>query len=111
MKYFAFTLNLKDDPAAISAYKDYHRNVWPVIEQTQRRLGVKKIRIFLHGRRLFLYIEAEDAYDLEKASAEYMKVPKAIKWEKLMQENFQEQLPEAKSGEWWLPMESIYELD
>jgi L-rhamnose mutarotase len=111
MKYFAFTLNLKDDPAAIAAYKKYHRNVWPEIEQTQRRLGVKKIRIFLHGRRLFLYIEAGDNYDLAKASAEYMKVSKAVEWERLMRENFQEQLPEAKAGEWWLPMEPIYELE
>ena len=111
MKHFAFTLNLKNDSKAIAAYKEYHRNVWPEIERTQRRLGVKKIRIFLHGRRLFLYMETADDYDPQRASIEYLREPKAVEWERLMQTNFQEQLPEAKPGEWWLPMEPIYELD
>lgn len=111
MKYFALTLNLKDDLKAIAAYKEYHRNVWPEIERTQRRLGVKKIRIFLHGRRLFLYMETADDYDPQRASVEYLKEPKAVEWERLMQANFQEQLPEAKAGEWWVPMDAIYALD
>ena len=111
VKYFAFTLNLKNDPKAIAGYKEYHRNVWPEIERTQRRFGVKKIRIYLHGRRLFMYYETTDDYDPQTAFAESMKEPKGAEWERLMQENFQEPLPEAKPGEWWLPMEPIYALD
>jgi L-rhamnose mutarotase len=111
MKYFGYTLNLRDDAQAIAAYKEYHRNVWPEIEAMQRRLGVTKIRIFLHGRRLFLYLETSDDYDPVKAGPEYMKDPRIVEWERTMQDKFQEPLPEAKPGEWWLPMEAIYELD
>jgi L-rhamnose mutarotase len=111
MKYFAFTLNLRNDPKAIAAYKEYHRNVWPEIEDLTRRIGVKKARIFLHGRRLVMYLETTDEYDPQTAFAEIMKDPKGAEWDGLMKDNFQEPLPEAKPGEWWLPMESVYAMD
>lgn len=111
MKYFAFTLNLRDDPKVIAAYKEYHLNVWPEIERTQRRLGIKKARIFLHGWRLFMYYETTDDYDPQTAFAESVREPKGQEWDRLMRENFQEPLPEAKPGEWWLPMELVYALD
>jgi L-rhamnose mutarotase len=110
MKYFSFTLNLKDDADAIAAYKEYHRHVWPEIEEMQHRLGVTKVRIFLHGRRLFLYMETSDDYDPQKAGVEYMNDSKCAEWELLMRAKFQEPLPEAEAGEWWLPMEPLYAL-
>jgi L-rhamnose mutarotase len=111
LKHFAFTLNLKNDPQAIGQYKEYHRHVWPEIERMQYRLGVRKIRIFLHGRRLFLYLETEDHYDPAAAAVEYFKDPKIVEWEHLMRANFQEQFAGAKPGEWWTAMEQIYVLD
>lgn len=111
MKYFAYTLHLKDDPELIAQYKNYHRCVWPEVERMQRKLGVRKIRIFLSGRVLFLYIEAEDHYDPAAAAIEYGKDPKVAEWEHLMQTKFQEQLPDAESEEWWVSMEPIYTLD
>jgi L-rhamnose mutarotase len=111
VKYFAFTLNLKDDPKAIAAYKEYHRKVWPEIDRIQRRVGITKTRIFLHGRRLFMYYETTDEYDPQTAFAESIKDPKGAEWDSMMKEKFQEPLPEAKPGEWWLPMEKVYALD
>ena len=111
MRHFAYTLNLRNDPKAISEYKEYHRQVWPEVERMQYRLGVTKIRIFLHKRRLFLYLETEDRYDPVTAAAEYLKDPKIIEWENLMRANFQEQFADAKPGEWWTAMEEIYVLD
>ena len=29
MSQYVFTVNLKDDPAAIDAYRRHHRDVWP----------------------------------------------------------------------------------
>jgi L-rhamnose mutarotase len=111
MKHFAFTVNIRDDPKAIAGYKEYHRHVWPEIERLQRRLGVKKIKIFLRGRCLFMYMETADDYDPPKAFGEYMQEPKAVEWESLMQEMFEGQLPEALAGTCWLPMEPVYSLD
>lgn len=111
MKYFAYTLNLRDDAAAIATYKELHQKVWPEVENMQRTLGVTKIRIFLHGRRLFLYIEVEDRYDPEAASRTYASDPAVERWEEMMQTRFQERLPDAAPGQWWVPMEPIYVLD
>jgi L-rhamnose mutarotase len=111
VKCFAFTRELRNNPKAIAAYQQYHRNVWPEIEHTQRRLGVKTIKIFLRGQRLFLSIETTDEYDPERAFAEYMRGPKVVEWERLMEGVFEKQLPEAQGGEWWLPMETVYTLE
>lgn len=111
VKYFAFTLNLRDDPKAIAGYKEYHRNVWPEIERNQRAVGITKTRIFLHGRRLFMYYETTDDYDPQTAFTELMKDARGAEWERLMRDNFQEPFPNAKPGEWWVPMELVYALD
>ena len=111
MKSFGFTLNLRDDPEVIASYKEYHRRVWPDVEKTLRNLGVRKFRIFLHGRRLFLYMETAQPYDAATFQAEYLKDPKAAEWERLMRERFQEPLPGSKPGEWWCAMEPVYALD
>jgi L-rhamnose mutarotase len=110
MRYFAFTLNLKDDPSVIAAYKEYHQNVWPEIDRNQRRAGILKTRIFLHGRRLFMCYETTDDFDPQKAFAASTQDPKGAEWDRLMRE-FQEPVPDAKAGEWWAPMELVYALD
>jgi len=109
MNFFGRTLNLKDDPKLIEAYKEYHRNVWPEVEGQLAKLGVAKMRIFLLGRRLFMYIETTDDFDSCGFAAKWMQEPKCVAWEEIMQK-FQEPLPEAKPGEWWLTMETIYQL-
>lgn len=111
VKFFAYTLNLRDDKAAIAAYKSLHRQVWPEVEAMQHSLGVTKIRIFLQGRRLFLYMEAEDGYDPETARCTYGSDPVVVRWEQMMQNKFQERLPDAAPDQWWVPMEPIYVLD
>ncbi len=55
MKYSGLTLNLKDDPKAIAAYKEHHRQVWPEVERSNRRVDIMGIKIFLLGRRMFIY--------------------------------------------------------
>jgi L-rhamnose mutarotase len=111
VKCFGYTLNLKDDVLAIEAYKEYHRRVWPEIEQMLKSHGVTKLRIFLEGRRLFLYLEAGDDYDPNAAAEEYMRDSKCAEWEELMRSSCQEQLPGSAPGEWWRPTERIYALD
>jgi L-rhamnose mutarotase len=104
-------LNLRNDPEVIAAYKEYPRKVWPEIERNQRRVGIKETRIFLHGWRLFMFYATTDDYDPKTAFTESIKDSKGADWERLMRESFQEPLPEAGPGEWWLPMELVYTLD
>ncbi len=110
VKHLGLTVNLKDDPQVIAAYKEYHRNLWPEVEASLRRAGVKRSRIFIFGRRLFMYMELVD--DCEGASyvARYLEEPKAVEWERLMAPLFEVD-PEAKPGQTWIPMEPIFELN
>jgi L-rhamnose mutarotase len=38
---FGMSLNLKDDPQVIEKYKEYHRHVWPEVEQTLKSVGTR----------------------------------------------------------------------
>ena len=114
MKYFARALNLKDDPELIAKYKKYHCEVWPEVLSTLRNSGITRMKIFLEGRRLFMYCEARDDYDPVRASVICEQSLKNKEWQELMQQ-FQEPLPGAPAGEWgsnqWFPMEEVFDLE
>lgn len=110
MRYFGLTVNLKNDPKVIAIYKEYHRNVWPEVEASLHRAGIVRTRIFLLGRRMFMYMEVTDNFDESTYLQFYMEEPRAAKWEKLMAQ-FMEVVPEAKPGELWARMEPIYALE
>jgi L-rhamnose mutarotase len=109
VKYVGLTLNLKDDPRLIAEYKDYHRHVWPEVEQSLRRAGIQRMKIFLLGCRLFMYMETADDYTPSQASAIYLQEPKVLEWENIMRK-LQEPVAEGRTGEWWSSMELVYEL-
>ena len=110
MKSFAMTLNLKDDPAVIEQYTEYHRNTGPEVLDGLKGLGIEKMKIFLHGRTLFMYLETPDDFDLERDFPRYVEnSPRAREWDALMN-TFQEPVPAAKEGEWWAPMQQVFTL-
>ena len=110
MKTFVYTLNLKDDPGIIRKYKEYHRAVWPEVEESLKSVGITSMRIFLLGRRLVNVVEAIDEFVPERDFARYTQgKPKAQQWDQMMVE-YQEKVPEAGAKEWWVLMEKIYEL-
>jgi len=110
MKSFGQTLNLRDDSEIIEKYKAYHRAVWPEVVESLKRIGITKMKIFLHGRRMFMYIETGDDFDVARDFPRYMDSPRAKEWDELMC-TFQERVPGAKPGEWWSAMEEVYDLD
>lgn len=109
MKHFASTLCLQDDPQKIEMYKEYHRNVWPDVLADLRRGGIRDMKIFLRGRRMFMFIETEDDYDpsdgLRRAGSSSSK---SREWNELMA-TLQERAPEANPDEWWAPMELVFD--
>ena len=44
---YVLTVNLKNDPSVIDAYRRYHQRVWPEVLQSLREVGVKSIGIGL----------------------------------------------------------------
>ena len=111
MKVFGLALNLKDDPQVIESYKEYHRNVWPEVEQALKTVGITAMKIFLLGRRMFMYMEAVDDFIAERDFPNYLEQhPRCKEWDDLMR-TYQEKVPEAKEEEWWAMMEQVYDLD
>ena len=110
MKSFAQALDLKDSPGVVERYKEYHRAVWPEVIAGLKGIGITKMKIFLRGRRLFMYLEAPDDFDLARDFGRYMTSERAQEWDALMRE-FQKPVPGAAAGEWWAPTEEVFDLD
>ena len=111
MKSFAMTLDLRDDPDVVAEYKRNHREVWPEVISGLRSVGILKMKIFLKGTRMFMYIETEDSFNPATDFQAYTKAsPRAREWDELMRE-FQVQAPGAKEGEWWASMEEAFDID
>ena len=105
-----FTLDLKDDPDLIAEYKRYHEKIWPEITESIRNSGIEDMEIYLLGRRMFMIMEVNESFSLEKKAKADLQNEKVQEWERLMWK-FQQALPEAKAGEKWLRMERIFKLE
>ena len=75
-----------------------------------KTVGVTRMDIFLHERRLFMYMETTDGFDLERDFPRYMESPRAKEWDALMR-TFQEPVQDAAPGEWWAAMEHVFDLN
>ncbi|HEV3214650.1 MAG TPA: L-rhamnose mutarotase [Vicinamibacterales bacterium] len=105
------TVNLKNDPSAIEAYRDYHRRVWPEVLQSLLNAGVESMDIYLLGRRVVMIVEMTDGFDYRRAfKAHASSNPRVAEWERLMK-SLQEPSPDAADGEWWAVMEPVFRLE
>lgn len=109
MKKYCLACDLKDDPALISEYEDYHRQVWPEILQSITNSGIEQMEIYRVGNRLFMIMQVNETFDFEKKAAADASNEKVQEWEQLMWK-YQQALPVAKPGEKWIMMDKIFEL-
>ena len=110
MQSYGLALNLRDDPAGIARYKKEHQRAWPVVLERLRAVGITEMKIYLEGRRLFMYCETRDGFDPGRDFARCNDDPEYRKWDELMR-TMQERVPEAKPGEWWSMMELVFDLN
>ena len=110
LKKICFALDLKDDAQAISNYKEYHKAVWPEINQSLKDSGIVTAEIYNTGNRLFMIIEAAPDFSIAQKSQMDQNNPRVQAWETLMWE-FQQTLPHAPQGTKWVLMEKIYDLN
>ncbi len=103
------TLMLKDDDEIVERYRQYHRKAWPEVIARLREVGVLEMRIFLLARRLFVYMEAVDGFAPEREFPRLAEDARYREWDELMR-GLQQPAPEAKPGEWWAPMEEVFDL-
>ena len=110
MSRYVFTVNLKDDPAAIDAYRRHHRDVWPEVLQSLTHHGVQRMDIHLLGRRVVMIVEMADGLDYRAAfKAHAASSERVAEWERLMK-NLQEAPAEARADERWALMEPVFHL-
>lgn len=109
-KRYCLTLDLKDDPQLIAEYKRYHQKIWPEITRSIKDAGIEGMEIYLLGTRMFMVMEVNEKFSAEAKAKADRENPKVQEWEELMWK-FQKPLPNTKSGEKWLLMEKIFELE
>lgn len=110
MRSFAQALDLKDDPDLIRRYVEHHRRVWPEVLGALRAIGIRRMKIYLLGTRLFMYAEAEDGFDPRRDYQGYLNSPRCREWDALMRQ-MQKPAPGAAAGEWWTAMQEVFDLE
>jgi L-rhamnose mutarotase len=106
-----FTVDLRDDPAAIAAYREHHRRVWPEVIASLRHAGVKQLDIHMLGRRLVMIVELPEGSDYQRVFAAHVaSSARVAEWERLMK-SLQEPAPNTPPGEWWAMMEPVFSMN
>jgi len=110
MTRHVLTVELRNDPAAIAAYREHHNHVWPEVVESLRRAGVEQMDIHLLGRRLVMIVELRDGLDYRRVFESHeASSPRVAEWERLMRSLLEP--PDSTSGGWWTPMEQVFSLN
>jgi len=110
MNRSVLTLDLRDDPAAIAAYRRHHAEAWPEVVRSLKDAGILEMDIYLLGTRLVMLVEVQDGLDLKMVFEQHRSSsPRVAEWERLMQ-TLQQPAPGTPAGEWWAAMEPVFHL-
>ena len=110
MRRYVLTVDLKDDPEALAAYREYHQRVWPEVIGSLRRAGIVAMDIYLLDRRVVMVLET-DGRDPARCFATHQAAgPRVAEWEALMK-SLQQPPPGGQPGEWWVQMEPVFSLE
>ncbi|WP_243349196.1 L-rhamnose mutarotase [Parabacteroides sp. FAFU027] len=108
---FCKTMELRNDPALIEAYKKAHAKgaAWPEITQGMKDVGILDMEIYLIGTKLFMIMDTVADFDHDKAMAELATKPRQSEWEAHMSQ-FQDASADASADQKWQLMERIYKM-
>jgi L-rhamnose mutarotase len=108
-KRYCLALDLKNDPALIAEYEEWHRKVWPEILKSIKDSGIRGMEIYRTGNRMFMIMDTTPDFSFEKKGAADAGNAKVQEWEELMWK-FQQPLPGSKPGEKWILMDKIFSI-
>lgn len=111
-KRYCKTMELRNDPLLIEAYKKAHTKgaAWPEITQGMKEVGIVDMEIYLLGTNLFMIMDTDADFDHNKAMTELASKPRQSEWEAHMSQ-FQDSSAEANADQKWQLMEQIYKMD
>ena len=110
MKRYCQMLGSAEDEELIARYKEAHANVWPVIQEGIRTVGILDMQIYCVDNHLFMICDTVDDFDWAKDNARLAALPQQAEWEAFVAE-CQGCDPNAKSTEKWRLMDKIFQLD
>lgn len=110
-KRFCQTLDLKDDPELMRAYRQLHskEQVWPEILEGIKKAGVLEMEIYELGTRLFMIVEMPEDLHWNEVMSRMGSMPCQKEWEQLTA-HYQVAATDAKSEEKWKMMSRIFHL-
>lgn len=84
-KRYCQTLDLKDNPDLIAAYRKLHSQdgIWPEILEGIKKAGVLEMEIYLLGTRLFMIVELPADADWDEVMRRMANYPRQAEWEAL----------------------------
>lgn len=108
---FCQTLDLKNEPELIAAYKKLHEegHVWREILNGIKEVGILEMEIYYKKNRLFMIVETPEDFNWDESMAKLAKLPKQEEWEALTGK-YQKTKDGATSSEKWQLMERIFHL-
>lgn len=107
---YVFCVQLVNDPVKIHEYLNYHKKVWPEVEEGFKKAGYKKIRLYRFKNYVSMIVQVPKGADLEEIGAsKALHTAKVNEWNALMT-TYQKGLPGVKEGTTWVAMENIYEF-
>ena len=102
-------VDLKDEPGLVERYLAHHRDVWPEVRTSLRRVGILNLDIYLLARRLVMVVET-DGQDYRRCFAKHASSEaRVVEWESLMR-SLQQPAPGAAPGDWWAEMRPVFSL-
>ena len=110
-KRFCQTLDLKNEPELIAAYKKLHEegHVWREILNGIKEVGILEMEIYLLENLLFMIVETPEDFNWDESMAKLAILPKQEEWEALTGK-YQKTKDGATSSEKWRLMERIFHL-
>jgi L-rhamnose mutarotase len=108
-KRYCLALDLIDDAALIAVYEEWHRHVWPEIQDSISSAGIEQMEIYRVSNRLFMIMDVNESFSFAAKAKADAANEKVQEWETLMW-NFQQALPFAKPGDKWILMDKIFSL-
>ena len=110
-KRYVQTLDLKDDPAMIEAYRRCHsaEHHWKEIREGIKAVGILEMEIYILGPRLVMIVDTPLDFDWQTAMSRLATLPRQAEWEDYMAE-FQLVKQGLSSAEKWQLMERMFYL-
>jgi len=111
-KRYCQTLDLREDPELIAAYKKLHtkESIWPETLEAIKASGILEMEIYLLDNRLFMIIEMPANLEWDEVMLKMANMPKQKEWEALTAKYQQVTTKGENSADKWKLMERIFHL-